>query len=340
MFSIGGSCSLLALGTAHASHVGSPAQHGVTQPGTARHAPPPRQALPALPPWHLRQPIPTSRGWERSRCWGSPRASPGSSPAPAFPRAGVRARSHHGTARPSPLAWLCHPTRSQHRAHTPHGAKPQLNPLHHPRARSFSPWQGLLQPPLPGHTAAAPSTPLHPCPALPWGARARRPVLGHSPNPAGAGVSPPQLGHRASPHCPSSHRRCSAPQRSRSCGQEDPGGHQPRHRPVPTPAIAALHPVQAPTFLAQAPSGRFSGTQHPAAPGNHQGRAVNPRPQHRPELPPKRGAPQRAPTLCPRSGACLCFHCRHTPGWWLKGFSYNNLQIPLLGSKLQTWAPS
>lgn len=51
-----------------------------------------------------------------------------------------------------------------------------------------------------------------------------------------------------------------------------------------------------------------------------------------------RGAAQRGPTLVPRSGACLCFHCRHTPGCWLKGFSYNNHQIPLLGCKPQTWA--
>lgn len=34
----------------------------------------------------------------------------------------------------------------------------------------------------------------------------------------------------------------------------------------------------------------------------------------------------------------MCFHCRHTPGCWLKGFSYNNHQIPLLGCKPQTWA--
>lgn len=34
----------------------------------------------------------------------------------------------------------------------------------------------------------------------------------------------------------------------------------------------------------------------------------------------------------------MCFHCRHTPGCWLKGFSYNNHQILLLGCKPQTWA--
>ena len=119
-------------------------------------------------------------------------------------------------------------------------------------------------------------------------------------------------------------RPCSAPAAGRSLVGTDPA-IAPRPPPPSQPSTRLKHPhfslERAPTpSSTRKPPWASSGAPTP--------------------VPPARDAPRHAPTLCPRSGARLCFHCRHTPGWWLKGFSYNNHQIPLLGSKPQTWALS
>lgn len=117
--------------------------------------------------------------------------------------------------------------------------------------------------------------------------------------------------------------------------------------PNPSTALCPPQQWQLPTSHTHPPSGSLVGCDHQQLQENSRDEQRI----HDPSiawccppsqaLPPEPGsAPQHALTLCPCPGSCLCFHCRHTPGCRLKGFSFNNHQIPPLGSKLQTWALS
>lgn len=144
MFSIRSSCSLLALGTAHA---GSTAQHGTHRcPG---------KTLPGLLPRHLQEPFPTSQHWKRSRCWGTPPSIPWPFPGSCFlllPRVGVHADPPpwHSPAQPllNPVARLCRPMRSWHRA----GGKQEQNPAPRSPGSQTTQRKSLAKPPAPPPT--------------------------------------------------------------------------------------------------------------------------------------------------------------------------------------------
>lgn len=200
----------------------STARRDTARHSTARHAPPPRQTLPALSPRHLQEPFPTSRGRERSRCWGSPRAPPGSSPAPAFCLSPGRGSTQTPTtAQPSPASpqsfCLALPS---HEVPAPGSHHMEEKPPTPPTRRELLAVAGAAARPVCQDTPPRPHPPR--CTLTPARHRPGVSVQGVRrwdtvQTPAGAGVSPPRPGRRASPYRPFSHRLCSAPQRSRLC---------------------------------------------------------------------------------------------------------------------------